>query len=100
MLRRWPILIRSAWLDWLKAVHPLRLSSPRPITDRDLTGHSPGPMTANPSESMNLDVIHPAPFGAGTMLQAYFQPKPDAFERLPMNLSDEEIREMVLEVMG
>jgi hypothetical protein len=49
---------------------------------------------------MNLDVIHPAPFGAGTMLQAYFQPKPDAFERLPMNLSDEEIREMVLEVMG
>ena len=49
---------------------------------------------------MILDFDYPAQLGAGPILNGFHQPEPDAFERLPMNLTAEEIREMVLEVMG
>ena len=49
---------------------------------------------------MNLFASNPAPHGAGQVPQTVFQPDPPLFERLPMNLSPEEIRAMVLEVLG
>jgi hypothetical protein len=47
-----------------------------------------------------LNTNYPAPSGAVDALQNYTQSKPEKFERLPMNLSPDEIREMVLEVLG
>lgn len=47
---------------------------------------------------MFLDVVRPAHGGAGHFVQT--KPEPDAFERLPVNLSAEEIRAMVLDVLG
>ena len=49
---------------------------------------------------MYLDVVRPAHNGAGHLVQTRTHPEPDAFERLPVNLSADEIRAMVLEVIG
>ena len=49
---------------------------------------------------MFLDVVRPAHGGAGHFAQPKPNPEPDAFERLPVNLSAEEIRAMVLDVLG
>lgn len=54
---------------------------------------------------MFLDYVYPALTGAGHIVhtvnnQLSIVTPPDAFQRLPVNLSPEEIRAMVLEVLG
>lgn len=49
---------------------------------------------------MFLQTIRPAHSGAGHFTQPVSSPAPDAFERLPVNLSSDEIRAMVLELLG
>jgi len=46
------------------------------------------------------DIVRPAHGGAGHVVQTKSYPDPDAFECLPVNLSADEIRAMVLEVLG
>ena len=54
---------------------------------------------------MFLNVVYPAFRGAGEVVpcmtyESLVQTRPDAFERLPVNLSLDEIRAMVLDVLG
>ena len=50
--------------------------------------------------SMSLELFRPGLHGAGPVVQAVTFPVPDAFERLPVNLSADEIRAMVRELLG
>lgn len=49
---------------------------------------------------MYQDLFRPAVYGAGPVPQTVTFPVPDAFERLPVNLSSDEIRAMVRELLG
>jgi hypothetical protein len=49
---------------------------------------------------MHLNDVHPAHIGAGFFAHPVVFPVSDAFERLPVNLSADEIRAMVLELLG
>lgn len=54
---------------------------------------------------MFLDVVYPAPRGPGSTMQGMIHEnlvpqKPDAFVRLPVNLTRDEIRAMVRDLLG
>ena len=51
-------------------------------------------------DCMYQELFRPVPCGAGPVAQAVTFPVPDAFQRLPVNLSPDEIRAMVRDLLG
>lgn len=49
---------------------------------------------------MHQELFRPATYGAGLLPQTLTSSVPDAFERLPVNLTADEIRAMVRELLG
>ena len=68
---------------------------------RILGGVCPRPMrrTSTMKESMNSELFRPA-MSAAPSSPNTVHPAPDAFQRLPVNLSKDEIRAIVRDVLG